>query len=1457
MLDKTEGNVIPDKADDAPSTSRPTLEQTPSAAENAVMRDAAWREQRAQNKEVRDYTWGQTAKDAWTNTLTGTIVDNAYELYQNIGAQETPLTEDEWEAKVKEAQESGLPENWLSELQDVRTVEEFQRVLARSQNHIEAGERLGSTWSSIGVGILANALDPAAWPIAAGIMTPMVRAAKASALAANASARKAVNLGLANADHVANATKAGRRTLMASSALAGGASVAATVGAVDIAGQAPTAEEYLLASLVGVALGAALGPLAAKQSTRQEAAILARAAQKAIKAQSPEARMKAMGVKPPMVEAPFALPHPDQFKVQPETPPGQPFRPKTREDVLRDPRTMEIEDITRQLETIDDELAFAHRNGAPDEIIDELRQRGIDAEARLAELDPPPVTRLVDPVELEATPAHLKNPRFISRYKGGDDAEYTIVAETSDMSGPYRVLSNGKVIARGVNHINDALGVIPRATIEELPAPPAAPQSAPNADLIRQLQHTLAELVDQADDAGAREVRQMLDLEQGFALLADDVDELGDAMAISQQRSAAQMRLHGARQRGESPEYIQALERNVKRLTDLESQAKGLPPQAEFDAQAAGAAPTPEEMVGHTFIDDAQVRAINDEDVGYSAVTGARYDKAAFVLKSRNAIRRWLGQGLYDDSVGMADKNRTSPMSAELDARQKFAKWMMPYEQAREAQFHAWARAMGINRLKQPFVRDQFYVAVGERIRGLTPKGNVPPAALDAIDKLIPHIDALGREIAEDAKNPLRDFGKVSKPLPGADEWDVKDGTYMPNRWDATKIQYAVDNGRISEPQLIRLITDAIEKANPQLNKAYLTRLGEGFARAIRNRAFGIDDDWTINFTQRDRARFVAALRRDTGLTPDEVEDVAKTVFDRKPDKAGVFGNFKRRTLMDYTHVDQRSGVGVADFLDMNVDRLFQSYAHRLSGRVALARMQLTMPKKPRFKSVMTRDPKTGNTVTTMVEDGHTGGDVFVDGIRTDEDFEAIIRASQRWEAEKGLPDYRQEGVREAEKLRWVYDRLMGRPDEAHAGKPAQAMRNIRDYNFMRLMWQVPISMMNEYVIPMAVLGVKAGTSHAPAWRRVVDSAGRSRYRNMLHDQIEAMGIGITRLHKASLRGLEHFQGNEEMALTGSRWDRVTEKLGFGTRLTAQYSGMSNLQAILEHHAAASILQRLADMADIAKAGKKFSPEDMHRWKALGLSDDMTARVVENFRHADKVDGFFFPGKLTSLNLDKWDADVSMALQHVVFRLSRKMIQQQSYGNTAIWMNRPLMQTFFQFRNFPFTAYNNHLLHNLHQRDAAAAKMFIFGTTWAAMVRAMQVKMIASMRPDADEYEEKHLNTWALAKAGFSRSTVASVSPMVIDTLLSLMDRPGMFDARSTGQPSDILGGSPSVSAYNAIHEGVGGITGSWIDNRPMSQMELRALQGLLPGATIPFMNAFGHLIKDRPVKAPRTEPLL
>ena len=186
-----------------------------------------------------------------------------------------------------------------------------------------------------------------------------------------------------------------------------------------------------------------------------------------------------------------------------------------------------------------------------------------------------------------------------------------------------------------------------------------------------------------------------------------------------------------------------------------------------------------------------------------------------------------------------------------------------------------------------------------------------------------------------------------------------------------------------------------------------------------------------------------------------------------------------------------------------------------------------------------------------------------------------------------------------------------------------------------------------------------------------------------------------------------------------------------------------------------------------------------------------------------------------------------------------------------MWMSNPLWQTFLQFRNYTFTAYENQLQYALHMRDMNAFAALAWGIAWNATVRALQVQALAWGRSDRDKYLEKNLDPWELGKAGFQRSGMSSILPMVADTAGMLAGQGAMFNARATAQPTDIWMGSPAVSMLNQAVKGGGGAVRSGTQGTAMSQGEARALFGLLPGSNLPpVTSTFSYLINDLPERS-------
>jgi hypothetical protein len=883
-------------------------------------------------------------------------------------------------------------------------------------------------------------------------------------------------------------------------------------------------------------------------------------------------------------------------------------------------------------------------------------------------------------------------------------------------------------------------------------------------------------------------------------------------------------------------------------------------PLAEKGSVGAAMTPDADLPADLEFVRDQAVRWIKNEDVPYTAYGGVRPDRAAFAGKSDNPISRLLGKNLLDDSVGLADHSENS-FSADLDQEQLFGKLAVPYLQARDAQRLAYQNAMGVPRFKRHFAAKEFYENLGRFMSGEELPKNMPAPAKAAIKKLADVMAEqfeLARRYAQNPKyraDHADDAQIIARPLINAVNLKPPEAGkyYFPRKYSAFAVQEAVkrEDGKF----LDRIFTEAIREAQPGLQPEYLERLGKGFAKNVKYRSFGLGDEWSIAFADGDRSRLMKFLMEDAEIPAPDAETIVTKMMDgRAPDPGAAMGNFKNRVLLNENYVDPITGFKLMDLMEKNADDAFQTYMMRLSGRLAMARMEVRAPTLPRFKRVYEADGKTFKDVP----DGVHGGEIILDGVREDADLDRYFRSMKEWAAQFGDMRLQRQTDVDIQRFKFAYDRVMKRPLDVQQGTFAQVLRNLRDYNFIRLMWAVPISMMNEFVLPVATLGVKAGFKHMPAMRRVIDQAGKAKLNSVLFDEIEHMGIGHDTLHRPTFRAVDNYADDQLAAINGSFHQRLTDWLQYGTKLTSHYSGMAGTQAFSERLAASAAFQKLSLMAEKFRAGHKFDADDLQRWRQLGLSDGMMKRVLDNFRHAETEGSVYFPGsgkKLTRLRLDKWEPDVADAVEQAVFRLTRKLIQKQSVGNTAIWMSDPLYQSIFQFRNFSFSSLPNHTLYNLHMRDAAAVRTILWSTTWAATVRAMQLQLTASMRPDGDEYLEKYGSAWQLAKAGFSRSGYASVSPMFIDTLLRMLGQPGAFEARSTGQPSDIFGGSPLISAYNSAVEGVGGIAGSFIDSREMSQAELRALGSLLPGYTIPLTGVFSHLVADRPKKAPRKDP--
>lgn len=836
---------------------------------------------------------------------------------------------------------------------------------------------------------------------------------------------------------------------------------------------------------------------------------------------------------------------------------------------------------------------------------------------------------------------------------------------------------------------------------------------------------------------------------------------------------------------------------------------------AQLDAGAAE-----NEAALQPFLQDPAWKAVKDEDVPMSAGFW-RFDRAGILGKRQNPLTRLIGTSLLNDTVGKADHS-LNPFSADLDQIRILNTYMGEYTRYRGEAFQEWADSQQLSTWQRMTQGDIFYSQVGEYVAERNPGFEYHPA----VKRLGDTVRRIQADIAEDLKNPLRREGLQGRSVKGAEDLETN-FKYLWRKFDNDKVDAAIKT--FGDEQVIKMVAGAIRSAQPDMPEDFLAKLSRGYVMGLKKRAVGLGDEWSIRLGEGNYDKFRKLLQEDTALTDGEIEDVIARL-QVKPTEGGTMSNLKTRVFLDEGYAESglvpRFGgepqtLAFRHLLDNNIDRVFGHYARRASGRVALARVRI---KAPRFD------------------------DLLVDGITSDAEWNGYLKLLKEYAADQRLDPRATE--KDIEQLQFAFDRIVGNVDPAQMTDFARWARRVRQYNVSRLMGQVGIAQVGEAGTIVGTLGVKASFAHVPAFRRMITDAGESRLRNELFDEIEHIGIGVERLHGWGYQNLEDIG---EMPFEVRRWDRgeiIDRNLKLIERGTYEMSGMSVIQQQQERATAAAVAQKIANMA----VKPTPSRSDLKRMAQLGMDEAMLQRVMRGLReHADTTEGVLFGNRINRLNLQNWtDLQARAALEDAMFRMTRKLVQSGDIGNSAIWMSNPIWQTLFQFRSFTFTAWANQFLYNVHMRDFNAFATMLWSTSWAAAVRAMQVSVLASARSDGERWKEKQLDPWELGKAGFSRAGWSSIIPMTIDTGMTFAGQPGMFNARTTGQASDAVFGSPVTSFIDSAAKGIGGLVDSTVKGRSVSQAEARQAFGVLPFSNmIPMTMALSHLISDLPVNAP------
>lgn len=828
---------------------------------------------------------------------------------------------------------------------------------------------------------------------------------------------------------------------------------------------------------------------------------------------------------------------------------------------------------------------------------------------------------------------------------------------------------------------------------------------------------------------------------------------------------------------------------------------------------SAGAAEAPPAGFDPLRRDTRDFLAIPDTEAPRTAFAPVRWDVSAQAKSSDIALTRALAERLVEDPVGNADKTVVAAEHASRTMDLLRSRMGAGVARAYRPAFKAWIKEQGIPWRKRWSAMVDFDRQVGAfvRDRDITRASGYSEhvrAAGEAIRKAFD-------DFAELAANPGALDGRVLRSLPGF-ETRLANPHYLPRIFDHANINRLLTE--VGEPAIRGLIKQAIMEAQPDITGELAERIAKGYFTRVRKLGAGMEVDFSTRWSGDNLDLLREELSALDEISPEEVEGVLK-VLDRKPEggtprgKPRLFLNEGTRlTVPDPYGLGTRE-IAFTDLLVNDASVLFEAYNRHMAGQIALARVQI-------------RD---------------VWGDLLVDGIRTKGEFTALL------DRVRSLGDYRGVGggkvKDDTDVLQWMFERVAGIPDEAQTKKAAEYLRLLRDFNYVRIMNQAGFAQVAEIGNIIGQLGFRAALMGMPTLRTLRRQMvnGEAMLLDDLGADLEAMTGGATDY----LRGISHERWDVDAPINSAAserpWMRTAGNLlERGKEITSTVSGMSFVDTVTKRWAAKAIAHKFAAMAQGGKA-------NMARLKAIGLSEDMLARVLEQMRaHGSWEAGKL--GRLRRINPDRWTDQEALAhFEMGIANWSKRIIQENDPGSMAMFMSKPMAQVILQFRSFMLGAWAKQFLHNIHMDGVQAIAPFAATMVFGGLTYMVQANLQALGRSDRKEWLEERLSPENIAKAVFQRGGFSSLFPMIADSGAGLAGFDPLFDFRTTGQASNVFFGNPSADLITNAVKGIGGATGAVLkDDEAFTQGDARSLLRLLPwGNFLPMVQTFNALIGD------------
>ncbi len=680
---------------------------------------------------------------------------------------------------------------------------------------------------------------------------------------------------------------------------------------------------------------------------------------------------------------------------------------------------------------------------------------------------------------------------------------------------------------------------------------------------------------------------------------------------------------------------------------------------------------------------------------------------------------------------------------------------------------------------------------------------------------------------------------------------------------------FAALERRIGEEGIEDLLTGAIAKQQPALDdltnpiakaetvkiktgleKPKTTKISVSKARALakvivkaakyNNRQGGFDIEQLL------RIKDPTLLRE---YIDDVFQDLSKSqrddLFDGLRNQITLLtsGRFKQRIRLDENFEEVINGqrVRLDEIFENDVDLLWHSYTNEMAGWYSLA-------DRLGIKS-RTAWSKYSNEIKNDINAVYRDPDAL-------KDFKRLKNLTQRKAGGQYI------AKEEKDTIDSFFNNLMGRSTEA--GDPSIGMnkwlRDLRRFNFVRVLNQVGIAQLPEYGVAVSQQGLRTLLNEVPVFRKLVDDAQAGKVDDTFYKDMAIIGSsnGDDYIYR-------QFQAYDVLDRGVSQLDTTKKSLiskplqNAFEKGTGHASGLIGIDRNQRRIAMRLFVHRLAeDLIDVSKKGtmlKDISKGRLNRYRVLGLSDDDLIALAKEFNSPKVVTQKTALGRRV-LQFDFVNfADQNLVKKFgiAVNRYTKRAVQYNMIGDTSrFFADNAYGKTMGQFRQFIMTAWNKQFLHNVAMGDFQTFSMFMYtmligGSAYVAQAHFNTIGMNAS---EKKAYLKKKLGDKGdytkLALASFQRAGWSSVMPPFMDMITGQIAPEYRFNTRSSGQEMNLITGNPTYD----LGEKVLGIGGSVIkslfnSDYNFSKQDLNRIMRILPYQNLYGVNQIINFIRD------------